>query len=95
MGLVFHFFKVSFINESILSPYVSLLIDLQELEGIPVSHIFVTKIIDDNFLIQNAMQVIVRFSAQPGADPASKNNDVESKLPFIPLSPEAAVQLVQ
>ena len=41
------------------------------------------------------MQVIDSDELQLGADPESKNNDVESKLPFIPLFPEAAVQFAQ
>ena len=41
------------------------------------------------------MQVIDSDELQLGADPASKNNDVESKLPLIPLFPEAAVQFAQ
>ena len=45
--------------------------------------------------IQKAMQVIDSDELQLGADPESKNNDVESKLPFIPLFPEAAVQFAQ
>ena len=53
------------------------------------------KNIDGNFLIQKAMQVIGCVSLQPGADPASKYNDVESRLDLIPLFPEAAVQFAQ
>ena len=41
------------------------------------------------------MQVIDSDELQLGADPESKNNDVESKSPLIPLFPEAAVQFAQ
>ena len=40
------------------------------------------------------MQVIDSDELQPGADPASKNNDVESKSPFIPF-PEVLSQFPQ
>ena len=57
--------------------------------------IYNAKNIDSNFLIQKAMQVIGCVALQLGADPASKYNDVESRLDLIPLFPEAAVQFAQ